>query len=81
MSTSITADVARHLNQRGPALDLTPYCGVVPGHDEVTYGWNTRHDRDKLLRSVRFDLPARMTRVSPAALDGFTPLIRSKDGD
>lgn len=71
--------VVHHLYQRGLALDLIPYCGVLPGHDEVTGDWNTGHDRDMLLECVGFGLPVCMTCASPAALGGFTPLIPSED--
>lgn len=79
MST-VEISVVHHLYQRGPALDLIPYCGVLPGHDEVTGDWNTGHDRDELLKCVEFGLPVCMTCASPAALGGFTPLILSEDG-
>lgn len=80
MST-VTGDVVHHLYQRGPALDLIPYCGVLPDQDEATGDWNTGHDRDELLQCVEFGLPVCVTCASPAALGGFTPLILNEDGD
>lgn len=74
MST-VSGDVVHHPYQRGSALDLIPYCGVMPGYDEVTRDWNTGHDRDMLLECVGFGLPVCMMCVSPEALGGFTPLI------
>lgn len=80
MSTT-TGDVVHHLYQRGPALDLIPYCGVVPGHDAITGDLNTGHTRDELLQCLEFGLPVCITCASPEALGGFTPLVLSEDGD
>lgn len=81
MSSPKTADVVHHLYQRGPALDLIPYCGVIPGRDEATGESNTGHDRDELLQCVGFGLAVCMVCASPEALGGFTPLILSGDGE
>ncbi|MFC5821012.1 hypothetical protein [Nonomuraea harbinensis] len=55
-----------------------PYCGNVPGQDEATRDWHSGHDRDLLIESVSFGPPGCLTclsRLSPEALGGFTPLI------
>ncbi|NHI17264.1 hypothetical protein [Microbacterium excoecariae] len=74
-----TADVVHHLYPNGPAVDLVPYCGALPGRDELTGDWNTGHDRDELLQCLGFGLPVYMVCASPEALGGFTPLILSDD--
>ncbi|MBP1325053.1 hypothetical protein JOF28_000285 [Leucobacter exalbidus] len=80
MST-VTGEVVHHLYQRGPALDLIPYCGAIPGRDRLTGSWHTGHDRDELLLCLEFGLTLCLPCASPAALGGFTPLILSEDGE
>lgn len=79
--TATAGDVVHHLYANGPARDLIPYCGVVPGRDPLTDDWNTGHDREDLVACVGFGLPVCVTCASPEALGGFTPLILSGDGE
>lgn len=65
-------DVVHHLYTR-PG-DLLPYCGSIPGPDELTGDWNTGHDRDLLLECVDAGFACCATCLSPEALGGFTPL-------
>lgn len=76
----VTEDVVHHLYQRGPALDLIPYCRVIPGPDALTGDWNTGHSRDELLQCVGFGLPVCITCANPEALGGLRPLILSEYG-
>lgn len=78
--STVTKGVVHNLYQRRPALDLIPYCGVIPGRNQLTGSWNTGHDRNELLLSLEFGLTLCMTCASPEALGGFTPLILSEDG-
>lgn len=75
----IQESIVHHLYSNGAANDLVPYCGVVPGRDELTGDWNTGHDRDELLLCVSFGLPTCVACASPEALGGFTPLILDEE--
>lgn len=81
MSAPLTADVVHHLYQRGPAIDLIPYCGAIPGPDGLTGDWHTGHDRDELLLCLKYGLAVCVACASPAALGGIRPLSLSEDGE
>lgn len=40
-------DVVHHYYPHGPAVDLIPHCGVIPGPDAGGV-WHTGHDIDEL---------------------------------
>lgn len=80
MSESLQLPEVVHHLYRDPG-DLVPFCGVMPGSDELTGDWHTGHDRELLLECIAFGLPCCTTCLSPQALGGWTPLILSDDGD
>lgn len=71
----MSSDVVHHLYSNGPAVDLLPYCGTVPGPDDLTGDWHTGHERDVLIELISNGAVGCMTCLSPAALGGWTPLI------
>ncbi|WP_299520557.1 hypothetical protein [uncultured Serinicoccus sp.] len=79
MSTT-TPEVVQHLIAN-TNTGLVPYCGTLPGRDEVTGDRHAGHDRDLLLNAVGFGLPGCITCLSPEALGGWTPLILEEISD